>query len=130
MDPKTVQLVDAARSGDDRALNELIARHLEMLYNVVGRALEDPADVDDVVQETLLQVVRDLPGLRAPERFRPWLVTIALHQISGRRQARQRDDRLIAPLDEVDDLPDRNADFTDLSILRLSLSGQRRQVAE
>jgi len=42
-----------------------------LVYSIVGRALNGDADVDDVVQETML---RALGSLRAPERFRSWLV--------------------------------------------------------
>src|SRR5205814_6173594 len=82
-------LVVAARAGNNRARDELIAAYLPLLYNIVGRALSGHADVDDVVQETLLRVVRDLPALRSPESFRSWLVAIALRQISSHR-VRQR----------------------------------------
>ena len=89
MDADHTGLVVAAQAGDDRAREELIAAYLPLLYNIVGRALSGHADVDDVVQETLLRVVRDLPGLRAPESFRSWLVSITLRQISTHWQ-RQR----------------------------------------
>ena len=54
-------LVVAARSGDPAALDRLVAEHLPLVYNVVGRALPGHADVVDVVQETML---RCLAGLR------------------------------------------------------------------
>ena len=66
-------LVTAARSGDQDSLDELVAQYLPLVYNIVGRALARHADVDDVVQETMLRVVRGLGGLRDPERFRSWL---------------------------------------------------------
>lgn len=44
------RLVVAAQSGDNRARDELIAEHLPLLYNIVGRALSGHADVDDVIQ--------------------------------------------------------------------------------
>ena len=73
-----ITLVDAARLGDRQALQALLAEHLPLIYNIIGRALEGHADVDDVVQETMLRVVRGLPRLRDPSRFRSWLV--AIHQ--------------------------------------------------
>lgn len=83
MDADHVRLVVAAQAGDDRAREKLIAAYLPLLYNIVGRALSGHADVDDVVQETLLRVVRDLPALRAPESFRSWLVSITLRQVNS-----------------------------------------------
>jgi RNA polymerase sigma factor (sigma-70 family) len=118
-------LVDAARAGDQRALDELIAQHLPLVYNVVGRALAQRNDVDDVVQNTMLRVVRGLPGLRDPERFRSWLVAVAMNEVREHRQSR----RAVAALDELAELADPGADFVDLTLTRLGLSGQRREVA-
>ncbi|MFD3541457.1 sigma-70 family RNA polymerase sigma factor [Streptomyces sp. NPDC058662] len=123
-------LVVAAQAGDDRAREELIAAYLPLLYNIVGRALSGHADVDDVVQETLLRVVRDLPALRAPESFRSWLVSIALRRI-GTHRRRQRDVAgRTAVIDEAQQIPDAGAAHEDVTILRLHVSDERRRVVE
>src|SRR5258707_9642154 len=80
-------LVVAARAGDAQALDALVGAYLPLLYNIVGRALDAPADVDDVVQDVMLQMVRDLRQLREPESFRSWLVAIAMRQGRGPRRA-------------------------------------------
>ncbi|NEE60519.1 RNA polymerase, partial [Streptomyces sp. SID8455] len=54
-------LIAAARNGDQEAKDRLVASYLPLLYNVVGRALNGHADVDDVVQETVLRMLRSLP---------------------------------------------------------------------
>jgi RNA polymerase sigma factor (sigma-70 family) len=120
-------LVDAARAGDQRALDELIARHLPLVYNIVGRALAQRADVDDVVQNTMVRVVRGLSGLRDPERFRSWLVAVTMNQV---REHRRSWSTTTAPLDEIGETADPGADFVDLTLTRLGLSGQRREVAQ
>ncbi|MFE5325621.1 sigma-70 family RNA polymerase sigma factor [Embleya sp. NPDC056575] len=118
-------LVVAARGGDLRARDELVAAWLPLIYNIVGRALDGHADVDDVVQETMVDALTGLGGLRDPERFRSWLVAIAINRIR-RRHARRA---FTAPLDEVVGHADPGSDFANLTILRLGLSGQRRDVA-
>ena len=123
-------LVDAARAGDQRAAERLITRCLPLLYRIVGEALGDHPDVDDVVQETVLRAHRDLSALRTPEGFRPWLVAIAMHQISNRQQAWWRQRGRVAPLDQAVRVADPGAEFADATLLRLSLSDQRRQIAE
>src|SRR5690348_17794711 len=82
------RLVTAARSGDQEALDELIAQYLPLVYNIVGRALARHADVDDVVQDTMLRVVHGLPGLRDPHRFRSWLVAITMNQVREHHRSR------------------------------------------
>ncbi|WP_344289738.1 sigma-70 family RNA polymerase sigma factor, partial [Streptomyces synnematoformans] len=71
-------------------MDRLVAGWLPLVYNVVGRALGGHADVDDVVQETMLRAVRRLPSLRDPDRFRSWLVAIAMRQIRERARRRGR----------------------------------------
>ncbi|MFG3408286.1 sigma-70 family RNA polymerase sigma factor [Streptomyces sp. NPDC048142] len=123
-------LIAAAQGGDQRAQDQLVSAYLPLLYNVVGRALEGHADVDDVVQETVLHMLRGLPELRDPERFRSWLVAIAMNEIRTHWRERQSGGIPADRLDAAYDLPDPRADFVEVTILKLGLTGQRRQVAE
>ncbi len=76
-----VQTVIAAQAGDAHALDSLMSSYLPLVYNIVGRALNGHADVDDVVQETMLRAVRGLGDLRDPAAFRSWLVAVAIRQV-------------------------------------------------
>ncbi|QMU77906.1 sigma-70 family RNA polymerase sigma factor [Streptacidiphilus sp. PB12-B1b] len=119
-------LVEAAQHGDQTALDRLISSYMPLVYNIVGRALAGHPDTDDVVQETFLRVVDCLPELRDPSRFRPWVVAIAMNQVRRRRQSPRS---FAGPLDDCP-LSDPGADFVDLTIIRLGLSEQRREVVE
>ncbi|MER6306641.1 sigma-70 family RNA polymerase sigma factor [Streptomyces sp. NPDC001657] len=130
MDADHAGLVVAAQAGDDRAREKLIAAYLPLLYNIVGRALSGHADVDDVVQETLLRVVRDLPSLRAPESFRSWLVSITLRQINTHWHRQRTFAGRTTVLDEAHQIPDAGAEPVDATILRLHMSDERRRVVE
>lgn len=121
-------LVLAAQAGDRQAQEALVAAWLPLVYNVAGRALNGHADVDDVAQETMIRALDGLDGLRDPESFRSWLVAITMNQIRRRYTGQQQ--AAVGGLDESWEVPDPRADFTDLTILRLGLSGQRREVAE
>ncbi|MFF5701144.1 sigma-70 family RNA polymerase sigma factor [Streptomyces sp. NPDC012794] len=130
MDADHAGLVVAAQAGDDRAREELIAAYLPLLYNIVRRAVSGHADVDDVVQETLLRVVRDLPALRAPDSFRSWLVSITLRQIQTHGQRHRVLAGRTAVIDEAVHIPDAGPEPEDATILRLHVSAERRQIAE
>ena len=88
--------IAAAQAGDRHALDELVAGWLPLVYNIVGRALNGHADVDDVVQETMLRAVDNLGSLRDPDSFRSWLVAIAMRQIRDRARRRTTE----PPLDD------------------------------
>ncbi|WP_175409389.1 RNA polymerase sigma factor [Streptomyces sp. TRM64462] len=127
MNRRTTQ---AAREGDRAALDALLSGHLPLLYNIVGRALDGHPDVDDIVQETMLDAVRGIGELRDPAAFRSWLVAIATHRIRDRDRRRRTAPAPVADPDAVPERPGAAADFTELTILRLGLAGQRREVAE
>ncbi|MDK1474600.1 sigma-70 family RNA polymerase sigma factor [Streptomyces sp. 549] len=120
--------IAAAQAGDQRARDELVAAYLPLVYNIAGRALHGHADVDDVVQETMLRALAGLASLREPDSFRSWLVAITMNQI--RRHWQKHAAQPHSSLHDTHDVADPGADFVDLTIVRLGLSGQRREVAE
>lgn len=121
-----IALVNAARNGDVEAQDALASAYLPLLYNIVGRALNASSDVDDVVQDTMLRALDGLNGLRTPESFRSWLVAIAMNRVRAHWQ-----DGMVAPgpLEEAGEVADPGADFVDLTMVRLQLSGQRLETA-
>jgi RNA polymerase sigma factor (sigma-70 family) len=124
------ELVAAARDGDPRALDALLSASMPLVYNLAGRALRGHADVDDVVQETMLRVVRGIGALERPESYRSWLVSIALRQARDQGRARSTSDARTAVRDQAREFADLGSDFAGLTILRLGLTEQRRAVAE
>ncbi|MFD9903414.1 sigma-70 family RNA polymerase sigma factor [Streptomyces sp. NPDC059063] len=125
-DAELTSLVVAGRAGDPRAQDELVAAYLPLVYNIVGRALGGHADVDDTVQEAMMRMLRGLPALRDPASFRSWLVAIAMNETRRRQHPAPVD----SGLQDAYDVPDPGSDFTDVTILRLGLSGERREVAQ
>lgn len=65
-----------ARYGDREAL-ELLLRGVQPSLQRYLSGLVGSADADDVLQEVLVQVYRQLRALREPELFRPWVFRIA-----------------------------------------------------
>ncbi|MEU4788388.1 sigma-70 family RNA polymerase sigma factor [Micromonospora tulbaghiae] len=118
-------VVDAARRGDQAALDELVAHCLPLVYNIVGRALNRSSDVDDVVQNAMVNVVRGLPGVREPQLFRSWLVAVTMNEIRTYMRHRHTTP---APPEDIDNVIDPGSDFEDLTLTQLHLSDQRREV--
>ncbi|GAA1653583.1 sigma-70 family RNA polymerase sigma factor [Catellatospora bangladeshensis] len=123
-------LVTAAQAGDRRALAALLETYLPFAYTIVRRALGSGADVDDVVQETMLRAVRELRELRDPHTFRAWLGTIAVRQVSTHLQRRRTAEPYTGgELDDLIETADAGASFEGLTMLRLDVAAQRRQAA-
>jgi len=83
-------LVERAIAGEERALAALYQRHAAHIAGVVRRSLGRDSEVDDIVQETFVQGLSQLPSLRQPAQLRSFLVTIAVRRVYARLSLRYR----------------------------------------
>ena len=81
-------LVLRARCGDRDAL-ELLLRQVCPALRKYTAMLVGPQDADDVVQDGLIQICRNLYWLERPDRFRPWAYRIC-SRLAFRHLRRQR----------------------------------------
>lgn len=80
------------RQPDSHAWNRLIAVYTPMLRDWLRRHDLQESDADDLIQETLTVVVRDLPSFQHNQRqgaFRRWLKTILVHRVRNFWRSRQ-----------------------------------------
>lgn len=70
-------LVARAREGERVALDRLVGRHQAAVAALLWRFARTRADLDDLVQETFLRVVRGLPTWRDEQPFAHWVLRIA-----------------------------------------------------
>ena len=62
-------LVLRARSGDRKALEELVQRHQGWIYNIAVRMLYHPEDAEDATQEILLKAPTRLSSFRESKQL-------------------------------------------------------------
>jgi RNA polymerase sigma-70 factor (ECF subfamily) len=83
--------------------------HLEQVRIWCRLYSRDPHLADDVVQETALTALQQLPRLRDPDRIRPWLLRIAQRRMADelrrRGPERQLEAEPLAPDYEDDPTP-------------------------
>jgi RNA polymerase sigma-70 factor (ECF subfamily) len=84
-------LVEAARRGEHEAFEVLATAAGDRLYAIARLILRDTHQAEDAVQETLVRAWRELPRLRDPERWDPWLHRLIVNACAdeGRRRRRQ-----------------------------------------
>ncbi len=87
-DAKDELLAIRCQLGEREAFDALIERYAERLRGYARRVAAQEAEVDDLVQDTWLRVLRGLPGLRDPARFRSWLFGIAHRVLVDRLRSR------------------------------------------
>jgi RNA polymerase sigma-70 factor, ECF subfamily len=100
--PET-ELVTAVIGKDPIAIAELYDRYAALVRRVLIRALGTDVDVDDVVQETFLTVVRRIAGLRDPAALRSFVVSVTLRL--AKNELRKRALRRWVGLDELVEPP-------------------------
>jgi len=84
-----IQFLDEARSGDRTDLGRLAMLVWERLYPYVFRTTASRDATEDILQETLLTMLRRLGSLRDGRRFWPWIYRIAWSKIQDRLRDRQ-----------------------------------------
>jgi RNA polymerase sigma-70 factor (ECF subfamily) len=91
--PDDVDLVRRAREGDEAAFTELMERHQERVYRHALRLLGSPQDAEEVLQDTFLQVFRNLGKFEERSRFSTWIYRIATNEalMRLRRASRRRE---------------------------------------
>ena len=72
-------LVERVQRGDKQAFGLLVAKYQRKLGRLVGRMVREPADIEDVVQDSFIRAYRALPGFRNDSAFYTWLYRIAIN---------------------------------------------------
>ena len=85
-----LDLVERMRRRDPDAFRLLYARHARYLAGVAYRLLGGDHELEDVLQETFVDAVAGIGQLEQAERFRPWLVTIAVRKVKRLLLERRR----------------------------------------
>lgn len=65
------------RRGDVDALSELIARYQNRLYRYLLRIVRQPAEAEDLFQQTWVRVAEKIRGFDPSRNFDAWLFTLA-----------------------------------------------------
>ncbi|MES5820790.1 sigma-70 family RNA polymerase sigma factor [Streptomyces sp. RG80] len=90
-------LVVRCQLGEREAFHELVRLWYDPLWRYVRGMVGSPHVADDLAQEAWLAVVRGLPRLRQPERFAPWLFTIARRTVTDHLRQEYRLPQSIEP---------------------------------
>ena len=72
-------LVERVQDGDSRAFDLLVQKYQTRIAKLIARFVRNPADVQDVAQETFIKAYRALPNFRGESAFYTWLYRIAIN---------------------------------------------------
>jgi RNA polymerase sigma-70 factor (ECF subfamily) len=95
-------LVRRAQSGDTAAFTEIVRRYQRAVVRVAYGLTRNPADADDLAQETFVRAWRAIGRFRVGEPLYPWLSRIAVNlAYSLFRRRKRRPETPIEPLVEA-----------------------------
>ncbi len=84
------ELLKRYREGDEVAFREIVDRYKNSLYSFLRRFLNRQDLVEDVFQETFLQLFASRDSFDATRPLRPWLFTIAANKAKDALRKIQR----------------------------------------
>jgi RNA polymerase sigma-70 factor (ECF subfamily) len=73
------ELVARVQRGDKQAFGLLVSKYQRKLARLLMRLIRDPAEVEDVAQETFIKAYRALPSFRGDSAFYTWLYRIGVN---------------------------------------------------
>lgn len=82
-------LAARAAAGDGHAFEQIVARYEARVFRLACR-LTSETDAPDVLQDTFLQVYRNLPSFRGESQFGTWVYRIATNAALMLRRGRAR----------------------------------------
>jgi RNA polymerase sigma-70 factor (ECF subfamily) len=104
-EPSDQELVARAQAGDGWAEEALFRRHIGRAAQIATRLLGRGSEAEDVVQDSFVIALEQLPRLREGGAFRAWLLRIIVHQAHRRYRKRRMLARLgIIGHDDLDTL--------------------------
>lgn len=83
-------LVSRLKAKDETALDQLVATHGRELQRLIGRLTAWSADVEDLLQETLITVWKTIDGYRSEASFLTWVKAIAIRKCHNRNRGLRR----------------------------------------
>lgn len=95
------RLTRRAVGGDERAFAAIFRRYHQSLYRFCLAIVGNPEDAQDALQNTMIKVLRALPGEERKIELKPWLYRIAHNEaidlLRRRRETRELDVEQVAP---------------------------------
>jgi RNA polymerase sigma-70 factor (ECF subfamily) len=106
VDQELHQLIQAAKSKNKQAFEELVRRFKGQVYRQAYGMLKDPVQAEDIVQEAFVKIYYSLSKLESPYAFSTWLNRIVVNLCYDWIEKRKKEQAYVADwLDQYHDKP-------------------------
>src|ERR1700680_4245659 len=134
-DPKEQVLLERLQSGDERALWDLAEAYSSKIFQLAFRYLKNKEDAEEIVQDVLYKVYRNIGTFRGDSALSSWIYRITFNAAMSRlrtaryRQSQDDERRIVSPEGEESIAAARDvADLSDMADDRILRSQLRRRV--
>jgi RNA polymerase sigma-70 factor (ECF subfamily) len=86
------ELIQKARTGDERAFTELIQRYEDMVYSFSYKVCRDKEKAEETLQDTFINVYKNLSSFKGKSKFSTWLYSIVTNNCLMKHRKRKLDD--------------------------------------
>lgn len=101
-------LIENATSGDHKALEEILKKYQDWIFNIALSFVADRDDAADITQEVLVKIVTSLSTFRHESDFKTWLYRIIKNHFLNMK--RRKYERLFMTFEQfgkdLDEIPD------------------------
>ena len=125
------ELVRRVRAGERQLFHELVRPYERAVFITAYGILRDHADAEEAAQETMIKALTHLDQLTAPEKFKGWLLQIAVNEARLKRRSNHSHlfESLDGDVDPFQEQPFMPRDFADWRELPSDIA-ERKEIRE
>ena len=97
----TLRLIAECIAGNEAAIERLVREYETGVFRLALSIVGDPAEANEVMQETFLSALRALPSYQEKKSLKAWLYTIALNHSRSHLRKRKIIERLQSTLTPI-----------------------------
>jgi len=94
-------LIAECIAGNEAAIEMLVRQYESSVFRLALSIVGDPAEANEITQETFIAALRSLPGYQEKKSFQAWLYTIALNHSRSHLRKRKILERLRTTLTTI-----------------------------
>lgn len=89
--PELLDLIEQAKNGSRKSLNQLIKKYEPFIYNVAWKYTADPNDAAELTQEIFIKLITQIDSFKGDSAFTSWLYRIVVNQFLNTKRRKMED---------------------------------------
>lgn len=74
------ELIKKAQNGDKQAFTDIIMNIEDDLYKIAKTRISNEADIDDLIQDTMIESYKHIKSLKEPYNVKMWVIKILINK--------------------------------------------------